>query len=361
MSGLTTSMYTTENNVDHVYVNINCSNLTGVGQPLRFQQTLGVDLVNNPHDYYLSCVRFSLSGQSLPIFTFEDNKWYVVLTWGPATSGPIDVQHLYAPQFGDPAGVYSYQEFIECINAAYVRAFAALKIAAPATPGVAPYMLYDCTTNLISLYADANYLDSATVPVKIFQNQYLYYFFNNFLTEALGEDLPTKMDYQIIVRDLHGSNSAPLAPSVPAGFYRMSAEYPAPSRFNSVARLAFISSTMGCRTEWTQGINNSSSSLVSNQTAGSGLPQISLLTDFIPNLTIQDAAGLRSELVYTPVAQYRLIDLIGTQSNNLDLNVVWFDYQNNQHQFNISPAKAATIKLLFVHRSVYKNRPHIMK
>jgi hypothetical protein len=227
-----------------------------------------------------------------------------------------------------------------------------------AVPGDPPYLYYDTKAGgLISVFFPTSWgtdITNPTIP-QLYMNSILYYFFDNFLYYFYGEGLLVHKDYMIRAQSLgNGQNTSTYDSSIPTGYYKMSQEYIALNRWKGPSSIAFQSYTMNIRNDYNSGTNNNSSQNTV-QTAGSGLPIESNITDFIPYIASNDAAGWRGNLLYTPTSQYRLIDLLGNKQNSIDINIIWRDIYNNTHQFLTAAGSQTSLKLLFVKKSLYKN------
>jgi hypothetical protein len=186
-------------------------------------------------------------------------------------------------------------------------------------------------------------------------NSTLYYFFDNFpLALFNGENLPDRADVQLVVRDLHGSNSAPLDSTIPVGFYKMTAETQALFRWQDLATIFITSNTIPVRSEYVSGQNVSNTSVFNQGASGAGNPTQNIITDFIP--VDADTNLIRSDLIYIPTGEYRLTDMLDSTNgvNQLDLQLWWTDYQNTQHEILLVPQQSATVKLCFIKKSTYR-------
>jgi hypothetical protein len=239
------------------------------------------------------------------------------------------------------------------INQALIAAIAAFPALFLPAGTIAPYFLFNPTTGICSFYVDASYLETAVLPVKFFMNFSLYSYFDNFINLFDGQNLPNHKDVQLVVRNLYGSNSAPLDPSIPAGQFKMSQETQALFRWQDLATLQFQSNLIPVRHEYVTGVNNSMQ--VYNQgNAGTGQPTTSLLTDFCPIDT--DTNLIRSNLIYNPTGEYRLAEMLDSPNglSNLDLTINWTDKQNRVYIYLIPPQQSVTVKLLFILKSTYR-------
>jgi hypothetical protein len=351
-----------DNTPDGVYLNVNVSNGAAAPVPLNFTQSLTNSIVDDPGSYFLSCIRWTLTGTSIPQWIWQPNTLYVGLSLGAFTqTSPLLYPFASAPPPPVPAGaVYSYQTLADMISRAWAKAFTDMALQ-PGFPGypvgaVAPYMLYDPASHVYSIYVGASFLDSGSTPatIGIYMNTQLYLFFNNFYIDVPTFVSISHLDVRIRCFDYHGSNSAPLDPSIPVGLYKIAQDYAAPGRTQQACkRVSFLTNTLGVRYEYQ--INVGANSSADSQTSGFGIPSANLLTDFVPAGDPADPAGYRSELLYLPSAQYRLTDLQGGSSRSIDISVFYYDAANTAYPFLLDTNATATFKLLFVKRSLYKN------
>lgn len=368
----TTVKITKDNSADNIYYDLSVINNTAQKVPAAFLQTLTAPIVNNPEDYYLSCVRFWLDTASIPIFIFQDNAYWVTISYdGESHSEPVIFTSQSAVGQYYPGAVYSYQNFIQMINTALQTAFDDFGYTAGVSnlPGVdgPPFLYYDPSVpGLISLYAQTGYDSTLDTPINIYFNNQLYYFFDNFLYYYLGDGLTNHQDYQIIVKNLaQGTNAVTLevwpgdaandnTPGSITDYYKMSQEYVATNRWRGPSSVAFLTSKLNVRPDYQSGVNNTPEQSAT-QTAGTGLPTQAQMTDFIAYISSNDAAGWRGGLYYVPESQYRLLDILGGNGRDIDLNIIWKDQQNNEYQFYTLPFTQTSVKLAFVKKSLYKN------
>jgi hypothetical protein len=344
---------------DNIYYNLTLVNNSSVSVPANYVQTLAGNILSDPSQWYCSIIRFSIDGSALPIFVFQPDTYYVSISFG-TYNATYPVEYIpYVPANLSPEGpvVYSYQAFLQMINAALLAAFtdaAANAFNWPGGASAAPYMLLNPANGLISLYAQEAYDSTATAPIQICFNNALFYFFDNFLSQFNGEDRADKKDYQIIVQDLYGSNTSELDSSIPSGYYRMSQEYPDPGHWVDQSSIVFESNTIGAYPEYTPTSNTSTTLLTGNNQAGQGISTTNQLTDFIPAVPSGDYAQWRGQITYYPSSQYRLFDLVGSDLRQLDVSIRWRDKQSNLWQLYIPAFQCVTIKFGFFKKSLYK-------
>ena len=347
-----------ENKEDNYYYNISIVNNDKVSQLAQFQQILTNQIIQNPEDYYISCIRFSLNTTTIPIFLFKDDSYFITMKYnGFRFSAPVVFTGFTVPQLGKP--IFSYQAFIDMINDTFITVYNGLAALTTLPVGASqpPYLIYNSQSNLISLYAQDRYdtVVNATDPVEVFCNTILGDFFFSFWYYFFGENTPTKTDLKWIIKNIHNSNTT-LDPTVPTGYIKMTQDFSTLFNWPNISSIAFKSNLMNVRPEYITIANSTAFLSNSNSnTAGSGIPSTNQITDFIPSLSAQDPAGWRGGLTYVPSAQYRLLDLLGNNQNAIDITIVWKDNQNNEYTLAIPPGGVANIKLAFIKKSLYKN------
>ena len=238
---------------DHFYYNTIINNSTDNVVPAIYKDVRSDAILQNPEDYTLSIVRFSLSSGVLPIFNFKPlpgskttgnqdlnlGKYSVTLSYNG-----VDVQQYLtfilnrlnpnAPQtnkdnvnwnYNNPPNlsdwltinssnynyyqVFDYQNFLDMINAALFTAY--MKVDPNSPPKLAgapaPFMQLNHTTGLISLMVhrtfNVGYAGSPTIEISM--NNDLYMFFNNFSTIYTKQSGSSGKDYIFRIRDF-GNN-----------------------------------------------------------------------------------------------------------------------------------------------------------
>lgn len=180
---------------DHLYYDISMTNYDAVGQSnkqLIFNDTRSQPYLDNPRDYYMSVVRFSVETPSLPLFipkiqpspnTNVDLTVYSI-TLSYNYSGTVyDAREFVeweseekfvtapssVPEFNSLKSnyyfCYSYPHFINLVNKALKKAYNNLSSqiinAGGSMPSPnAPFFNYDQNTSKFSLYADKNGYDN---------------------------------------------------------------------------------------------------------------------------------------------------------------------------------------------------------
>ena len=339
---------------DNVYVDIIVRNISDERRiNAEYSETRVEAIVDNPSDYYLSLVRWSLPAYNLPLNIMPiqsgsstDSEYSVTLEFNGDIQ-PINIQYISrnaVTPTTDQSSIYfwmfTYQHMVDLINTALDSAFSAL--AAPPIGSTAPYLIFNPESNLFSLIAQTTFYDlTLATPIKIWFNSKLYELFNglpsNFPNEILQLD---GRDAQILVNDYHNNlyNEPISAPVFPPLFYEIKQNFKSISTWTAVKQIIFETQLIPINSEYTSVSNNSFKKI---------------LTDFEPiKSSDQD---VRTLLQYFPQGQYRLVDLVGTNPQyNIDLIASWLDIYGNVHKVSIPYLHQMTAKLLFVKRNLYK-------
>jgi hypothetical protein len=370
---------------NHLYYDViiehnDTNNPTHAPSPAIFSETRAQPLIDNPKDYLMSVVRFSIPGQFIPIFI--DAGYYlpgqpnltfntVTLSYGaqtiqtrliyvpqdltipvppdPRTSGPLQAsQQIYW-------AIYSYQQFVDQINVALATSFAGLtSLPVDTPPLVAPYMIYDSSTSLFSIIVDQRLV---TLGMTMYFNEILYSFFLpsfDVITHSYGSANGT--DIQILLKNNYNNNYIPSPPVAGISFYQMIQERPSIDSFYAVKTIVFTINNVPIRVEQIgtnqsqQGSNN-----YFGQPASINNGFLPIMTDFVPAL--QNKAGdLLSTITYYPTAEYRLIDLIGTDPlTTINIQIYWSDNYLNLYPLMIYNHDVANIKIMFRNKNFYNS------
>lgn len=337
--------------VDNVYVNTIIYNGTTKFIPCRFQINNDQAIINNPSDYYLAVVKFTVPGANIPLFTFNQttNFYTVTLSY---LNFDYQISLIYIPDnTQNEFTVFSYQHFVDMINVALASSFTDLKTNNPGSVATfPPVMIFNQTTQLFSILAPTKGYTGSN-PISIYFNQNLNSFFESFEAVFNGLNTLNGKDVQITVEDkgnnllfvqdpgLNYNGIGYSLTKLPAGnYYSMSQEFPTLYLWNELQTIVIQSNGIPVRNEY---LNTQGSSGFNNQ--------VSVLTDFSPSVT--SGPEIRSQFQYIPNGQYRLIDLNG----NIPIYSIGMDfkYSINDGSLNeilLSPGKSASCKLLFTRK-----------
>ncbi len=220
---------------DHIYYNVIIPHDPSFGDaasPMKYQENRVDALIDNPSDWYLSIIRFTIPGTFIPILVMPINsgssqtdpnqtQFYVTLSYGgddytqnvvyvPDNVFPVPVPPSQNPPYYSQVitpyyYVYSYHHFLTMINTALETAFTALKTAHATAPiTAAPYYIYDETTQLFSLIVEYSAFVSPGT-VSLYVNRYLQKYFNGLHVKNIAVNAPSQKEILYIFED-YGNN-----------------------------------------------------------------------------------------------------------------------------------------------------------
>ena len=381
--------FTNRETPDKVYYDITISNLqTSISgpQPLYFNETRNSPFVLDPESYYLSIVRFTLDTLTLPIITPEiqpnqPNRdltvYSVTLQWdNPVAPFQSFVQQTYiefipqnkqvivpAPpsqtinglQNNDTAyyDIYNYQYWILLVNNALTKCYndlnAQVVAAGLALPSsYAPVMSWDTQQSIAILNADqAGYDDTTSNYIALYFDPSLFNLFSSFPFIIESNDVVANgKNARIIMSGFGGANVVPFPPVASTyNALQIVQEYSTVANWTPVTSVVFTSNTLPISS------NQVSAPLLffngkRFQSGGNNANISQIITDFVSSEGIY-----KPNIVYTPSAQYRLVDLVGnTPLYNLDIAVYYRNRVGELIPFRLGSGNTATIKILFTRK-----------
>lgn len=371
--------YRINNNSDlsHIYYSLNIFNnntgfdKTGAVIPIRssvpciFNQMREHAFLDNPSDYAVTFVKFSLDSNSFPNQIVQpiaglpingDNSYDTVFSIGlgdstnmvPVTWIPADSELQPPTSAGQPLNVsmisdeyfwnYSYQYFIDRVNIA-------LSAQSITEGALAPFFKYDSVTGLISLYCIAK--------TKLFLNEQLYNLLSGFTYKyQLINDKPI---YELILTYI-GIDSDPeyakyyansvnfgtvppsIDPNAAVNYYVTTQSYKSTQLWNPAVSLVFTSKTLGVVSDdisepYIYGINPNESS--NNANVSNSIFEYLLARRADPTINDLDF-------------NYLFKDLLSNEpQKDLVIEIFWKDDFGSLHPFYIESGSNSNIKLLF--------------
>jgi hypothetical protein len=357
-------MYNKQDTADHFYFNVVMPHdVTSYGvksSPASFITEMTNNMIDNPSDYYISIVRFSVPGNGIPITIFptdnnDDSIISLTLLYNSTT--PYQTFLEYVPDNPSESFaaknffVYSYQGMLNMMNTALQTCTNLLNTDHPGTLSFSPYFIYDANTELISLITP--YTNIQNNMVKIFANTPLFVeFLNSFQNISFNRGDPNGLDIQITTNVLPGNANGYAIPGStltnPPAALKFTQEYVSLQYWSAFKNLAFISASLPIIKE---SIPQSGDLLNSELTGQANY--FPILTDFEPLLS--SAGDARSQLQYYPQGPYRYVNMISNiPLRKIDVRIFWQDKHNNLYPLTISFGQVASIKLLFRKRTAYK-------
>lgn len=378
---------------DFVYYNMLITNPTN--SPNSYIQASKVEtrtqaIIDKPSDYYLTIARMSCPGFDIPNviasiqagatqtdpnltnwgFVMEYNNVrtpvnYITFIPGerservavpppPSTNPPNYTQTNSYYYF-----IYEYDHMIAMMNNGLqsTKNLLAGMTGATAVANIpTPFFTYSPETQFVTLNAPIPFCDigpygstGQSTNLKIYCNSQLFNFVQSMLVYGVGDHL-----YQFVVNNTYdnfkGNTSFYNPPggttAGQSGYYQVSTEVDTLRNWNALSAIVITSGSLPIRAENVPN-NNLSQLLTANQSDNATR---NVLVDFLP--TLERGGDQESTFVYYPF-QYRYIDLLGQQPiTSIDMQIWWQDVNNVLHPIELSYGQSASIKLLFVRKTV---------
>ena len=357
----------------------------------RFQTELTDPIVDDPSQYYLSIIRFTIPTDAIPILIpdiepFPNTDvtktiYSVTLTYG-AFSQTVPV--YFIPEFQPPLVlqppplsasqpnqqdspyyyIFTYNNFLEMINKSLdvalnggnlgnpPVAYTGLKtlVGGAINAAVSPYFQFDSTTNLISLIAQISFFDETlATPIKIFTNVPLITFLDGLPVLAFGNFLPSGQDIQIRVYNQHNNfyNPPSTFPAAAPLFYKMTQDYNGLLEWNVFKNLLIESNLLPIIGEYSPVRNQGD--LVSANTSIVNYRKI--ISDFEPQVQEGQQARILT-MQYNLQSPYRVYDMnVQYPITKLDITISWVDVHGLIHPLILFYNQTVTIKLCFLKKT----------
>jgi hypothetical protein len=392
---------------DQIYFDINVTNFQSATvnpQTFAYNESRTVPYVNNPEDYHLSVLRFTVDSGTVPVFipSIQPNQgdtdltiYSVSMSWDIAGSAtPAFNQQVYVSWLPQDKSIltplppsltfnklqnnnsgyyncYSYTYMSQIINTALQTCFTALKLAvntayADTFPDTlqAPIFSWDTTDNRGVISANVAYFDlnyqagiSPTYPINIYMNQPLFGLFSTFPATILGYGQDYGKDVLLSMYDVGGTNiqalippqAVPVAPATYTSYLAISIYQEASTTANISPITAFVITSATLPIEQSQVstpilLNNNANLL--QQTNNSATAPI------VTDLVIDDGE-YTPNIVYRPTAQYRLVTLYGNAPlHNIDFQIYYRLRDSSLVPFILQSGGSVTLKLGFLKKSI---------
>lgn len=322
--------------------------------PAAVSDTRSEALISRPEDWECSIVRFDISANLLPpmvvpmpqpplLGVTPSNLIVTLRSLGVDYSAPLN---FFVASVESSGFVFSIDEFITRLNAAYAVAFAAMVPVAGITSP--PIFAFDPVTQLISMYYQAGYVGGP----EIYMNSQLYNYVESLPAAFFNYNGANNRDFRIQVE----APSAKLIPTVAAG----RAGYPA-SVATVVGEVRMLSqagvslaSMNGVRSvliTTTMPINAESlpTTTLAAQNANYSSNTLPVLTDFLLS-TDSDTNPVvdRIVLAYIPAGEYRMAQMRGAEPlMRIDLKWFYSLYDGSIREMFLPPGGSCSAKIMF--------------
>lgn len=341
---------------ENIYLNVviqpDASN--GVYNTLaKYDETLTNSVIQRPQDYTMSIIRFSLPIDCVPLFKYPVDvtninpnvsyceigiraggvNYMYPLVYIPRNSLPPPVvgvppEYLTNEQsISQYYDMFSINHMITMINTAVAAAVTISGIA-----GNSPYYRWDPASELITLYIP-NTMMAAGQQVVV--NKYM----KDYLAAFEYYEDRTTINAPLFYHINNGKNLDI------SGYHLHVQEYVAIALWMDIRKIIIVSRTLPIASEiLPDQITTQTSQLPVFSGVSSTLPVVS---DFV--LSYDQFNQISSVIVYNPSAQYRYVDLIGTNPiNKIDLQFFYMDRFGNKLPIYISPTNEISVKIAFI-------------
>jgi hypothetical protein len=335
-----------------IYQDLILTNTSPAPVLARILQTRTTPIVDRPMDYELQVQRMQVSLREVPLF-FPDipnpafplqTDMSITLSFG----GVFFRQFINVTTQEAKVGVFSYQNYLNDLNAASTAAFVALKAAFPgAAPTAPPLFFINPQTALISMYVQDGYLNTNPNRILIGFNQVLQQIM------ALPFDLtfpipdPNGFEYLISV-----NNSGILLPAAPrtgvpaavsaiaGNLLQVQQEYISTDEWDSVKSIVILSSLIPTAKEFVP--TNTSSGQSSSLSSGS----LGILIDF--ELVKSNPFEPRHIAQYIPQSEFIMKSLNGSSPlNQIDAQAFYQTYNGRLFEIYLGNNTNLSLKLMF--------------
>jgi len=378
--------YIDYNSPDNVYYNIIIPGKEGEETLARYESTRVETIINNPCNYYLTVVRFSVPGDTLPLFIFpvlkgptqsdpnksnlsftlsfggNDEQYYLQFT---PTNTPFSVPKAPSDNNGVQDitpyyYVYNMNHFLEILNNGIAQVVANFKTNYPAVLPSGfdedPYFLWDSSEKKFILIIQRVFVEAG---VELFVNRELFRFLEN-ISKAIfnGFNASNGKVYKFdlltdpIFRNYDNAYFPPaITPISPPNLLQFKQTVSQLVFFYSFKKFLFISNHLPIRREFSPSRNQ-----INNPFGGDGINNSTpILTDFEPALNVK-SGDLRENFNYFSDGRYKLIDMCNNSPlRKIDLQIFWTDQENNVYPLTINDKSQISVKLLFLKKTLEIN------
>ena len=351
----------------HKYLNVYVANNTGIPSNLSVQQQFNDTFIQNPSEYKCSVVKFSISTTSIPILlstTALSTSRSVIVCYQDIS----DVLHsaerfLTFPDTGyDGVSQYDYNQFefttiLEAVNSAYAQCFADLATAG--IPQYPPVFALDpvtgklqCTLNT-AIITMLNNASNPVFPARV-TGESIYigvnkgcrswfdYFYTYDINGTVPSPFPANLSQLILFKGV-----------LPAGTQTLTQYQSSLDNIREVTNIVILSSGLPIATEYLPLYTVQNNNQIIN-TGASADASLNILSEYslLGNENLNT-----SVLIYTPTAQYRYTDLIGTTPlSTVRLDIYYLasgdpaNVQPKLYPLKLNPNAIFDIKILFERR-----------
>ena len=375
------------NSPTHIYYDLSVYNYDPDGmtpeKPFNYLEIKPQDFISNPSDYFLSITRFSIETSVLPVFipmielnqndptktiyvitmeylalglpsqgvqttTQEVNVVYTSFNPNYIPTLPVDLDDNNSNPY---YYVYTYQQFIDSLNKSIKECFNQLQSQLPSVifPEASPFIQWDPSTYLCTLFGDAAFFDDTIKPadhpqVKLYFNSPLMNLFRSFPARFMGHT--SKKNWQLMFYATNNGSNTTAFETYNA--LTMFQERESISLWNPIMNIVFMSNHLQPVATYT-GVPQSDTNLLS---LGDNNNFANILTDF--QVALSKDNGYNGIVYFAAVnPEERMLDLRsgGSGINTVDLQVYWKSRTGQLVPLYLHSNCYASVKLLFRKKS----------
>ena len=365
--------------IDHIYLDLIASNNdAGSNTPsvfLTFSEIRDQAILQNCSEYYLTIVRFYLETPNLPLLlmpiqtgqsdinksslsitmTYKTYQIQQFLQYVPANvsdtlPSPPLIKVDYSSTYYD---IYSYQNFIEMLNTAFLASYNGLKALVIAGGDTLPsqyfpYMEFDPNAEKAILNADIlGYNKTLANPISIYMNATLFQLFSSFDASFYGNtNIVNGMNYKFNIYALPNSGNVYgiTLPSV-INYLQCYQEYATLGVVgNPVSSIVFTSNLIPIAgTLVSTPVIFNAPTNITQQSSNSAISNI--LTDITVGLTL--GFEYKPNIIYNPTI-YRYLSMQSQGPlRQYDISVFYKLHTGDLRPFMLSPGSCSALKIGF--------------
>ncbi len=263
---------------DNIYYNAVVNNPTrDFIIPASYVDNRVSSILKKPDDYYCAITRFKVPITSIPIMIFKDNYYHIRLSFGGVN---YDSFVAYISDGVSTVGsntVFTVQHFLDMINNTFLILYTAVVAANPANPsvppGFPPRLIFDRTTNLITLRCRDVFINTTgnanpppvyNPPNPAVLNIYFNYPLEDVLLfqayDVTNIDLtqPQSLTSSLIYVKDNGNNLTNIGGN---NYYDMVQEHSTLYLLSGFSSIVFLSNSLGTKSELMPGVGGSDNQL----------------------------------------------------------------------------------------------------
>jgi hypothetical protein len=362
----------------HVYMNLDVvNNSSETPKRLVFNMTRTIPFLTNAEDYFLTVARFNLqTSNSLPVFIPDiqtgqpdPNVTSYIISLSASYQGQAQRQisaviyesmDTSQPLPSSPTTavdksssyywVYNVNDWVNMLNNTFVRLTTNLNTVLSGANFTAPYIQYDLTTGLFTLYVPQDAVLNNTFKVGFNPSLYNILPFSSIYAPRPGP-APGAMNYIININNSIANQSTVLVSGTRINFLSTTTEFSPLPILCPIRSIYFATNLLPIEPLLSQ-----PPKVLTDSTllwANAGVPGITnILTDF--QITVTPSNNYNGEISYLPSPEYRWVDLTqGMNLNKIDIQAFWKDKYGNAYEIYLPEGCSANIKLLFRRRDYY--------